>query len=72
MASLQASLRMQLRQDGSLAPAKLVSRINQHLHANTAPEKYATFCFALFDDQSGELTYTNAGHCCRCCFATAR
>ena len=61
MASLQASLRMQLRQDG-LAPSKLVARINQHLHANTAPEKYATFCFALFDDQSGELTYTNAGH----------
>jgi len=61
MASLQAALRMQLREPG-LSSSQLVGRINQHLHANTAPEKYATFYFSLFDDESGTLTYTNAGH----------
>jgi sigma-B regulation protein RsbU (phosphoserine phosphatase) len=32
------------------------------LHATTAPEKFATFCIALYDDDSGVITYTNAGH----------
>lgn len=41
---------------------KLVSNLNQQLYASTAPEKYATFCFCVFDDASGQLTYTNAGH----------
>jgi sigma-B regulation protein RsbU (phosphoserine phosphatase) len=40
----------------------VVSRINQQLHADTSPEKFATFFFALYDDESGLLTYTNAGH----------
>ena len=52
---------MQLREPG-LSSSQLVGRINQHLHANTAPEKYATFYFSLFDDELGTLTYTNAGH----------
>jgi sigma-B regulation protein RsbU (phosphoserine phosphatase) len=61
MASLQASLRMQVREP-SLTSSRLVGRINQHLHSNTAPEKYATFYFSLFDEEAGTLTYTNAGH----------
>jgi sigma-B regulation protein RsbU (phosphoserine phosphatase) len=61
MASLQACLRMQVREDG-VQPARLVARINQHLHANTAPEKYATFCFGVYDDHTGNFIYTNAGH----------
>ena len=32
------------------------------LFANTAPEKYATFFFGIYDDESRTLTYTNAGH----------
>ncbi|HZO57195.1 MAG TPA: PP2C family protein-serine/threonine phosphatase, partial [Bryobacteraceae bacterium] len=42
--------------------SQLVDRINRQLHANTAPEKYATFFFAVFDPRSSLLTYTNAGH----------
>lgn len=42
--------------------ADLVSQLNKQVYANTAPEKYATFCFGLYDDESRVLSYTNAGH----------
>ncbi len=45
-----------------VSTAKLVSNLNQQLYASTAPEKYATFFFSVYDDETGELTYTNAGH----------
>ncbi len=67
MASLQACIRMQvqgLRSEPTRAActASLVSHINQQLHASTAPEKFATFFLAIYDDVTSELTYTNAGH----------
>ncbi|MDQ6701077.1 MAG: SpoIIE family protein phosphatase [Acidobacteriota bacterium] len=40
----------------------IVSQLNKQLYANTAPEKYATFCFALYDEERKSLSYTNAGH----------
>jgi sigma-B regulation protein RsbU (phosphoserine phosphatase) len=40
----------------------MVSTLNRQLYATTAPEKYATFYFALYDEHHGTLTYTNAGH----------
>ena len=45
-----------------LSTSKLVAQLNQQLYAHTSPEKYATFYFGVFDDESGLLTYTNAGH----------
>ena len=45
-----------------LSTAQMVSDLNQQLYATTSPEKYATFCFALYDETSGTVTYTNAGH----------
>jgi sigma-B regulation protein RsbU (phosphoserine phosphatase) len=42
--------------------AFLVSNLNRQLYANTAPEKYATFYFAMYDEVLHALTYTNAGH----------
>ena len=42
--------------------AKLVATLNRQLYATTALEKYASFYFALWDEASGSLTYTNAGH----------
>jgi phosphoserine phosphatase RsbU/P len=73
MATLQAALRAQLSQYQptrenectdlpELDTAYLVSQLNQQLYAHTSPEKYATFFFALFDQKSRSLTYTNAGH----------
>ncbi len=75
MATVQSSMRAQLRAGRELAAAagnggsvstistaSLVSRLNQQLYAFTPPEKFATFYFALFDEPTGLLTYTNAGH----------
>jgi sigma-B regulation protein RsbU (phosphoserine phosphatase) len=73
MATLQAALRAQLMQyqptkedECSGGPemdvSNLISRLNQQIFATTSPEKYATFFFALFDESSRTLTYTNAGH----------
>jgi sigma-B regulation protein RsbU (phosphoserine phosphatase) len=75
MASIQSAMRMELRSSLELAApsyatangfklstARLVSELNQQLHATTSAEKFATFCIALYDDETGMLTYTNAGH----------
>jgi phosphoserine phosphatase RsbU/P len=64
MASVQSSLHAQLTigKNGGISTATLVSRLNRQLYENTPPEKYATFYCGLYDDQSGLLTYTNAGH----------
>jgi len=75
MATVQSSMRTQLRACQAVAAgagnggtsagfsaADLVSRLNQQLFAFTAPEKYATFFFSVYDDATGLLTYTNAGH----------
>jgi phosphoserine phosphatase RsbU/P len=72
MAAIQSNMRTQLagtnsaatngsRPDG-LSTASLVAALNRQLYANTAPEKYATFYFALYDDLDHLVTYTNAGH----------
>jgi len=75
MATVQASLRTQIRAclDSAgaagagaaydLVPtARLVSQLNQQLYAYTQPEKFATLYFGIYDEQTGVLTYTNAGH----------
>jgi sigma-B regulation protein RsbU (phosphoserine phosphatase) len=64
MATVQSSLRTQLRNAHGtpLSTSALVAQLNQQLFAYTSPEKYATFYFGLYDDSSGLLTYTNAGH----------
>jgi phosphoserine phosphatase RsbU/P len=73
MATLQAALRAQLagrapmhENECSSVPeincSALVTQLNRQLYATTAPEKYATFFFALWDEASRTLTYTNAGH----------
>ena len=69
MASLQSALHAQLRhapQDGSadqrLSTATLMSQLSEQLYENTPPEKYATFFCATYDDRTGSLLYTNAGH----------
>ena len=45
-----------------LSTAELVSQLNKQVYANTSAEKYATFFFGLYDDETRMLTYTNAGH----------
>ncbi len=73
MATLQAALRAQITtyQPGhdngcaslpQVSAATLVSHLNTQIYAHTSPEKYATFFFAVFDEKTQTLRYTNAGH----------
>ncbi len=71
MATVQSSFRTQIHAcleaagaaaAGNVSTSKLVSQLNQHLHLHSAPEKYSTFFFGVYDDSTGILTYTNAGH----------
>lgn len=61
MASLQARVQ-------SLAPRygdrvePLVAEVNRLLYASTAPDKYATLFYSVFDEEAGRLTFVNAGH----------
>jgi sigma-B regulation protein RsbU (phosphoserine phosphatase) len=61
MATIQAAMRMGLREP-AVSTARMVSELNQQLHATTSPEKYATFFFAIYDQATSLMTYTNAGH----------
>ena len=66
MATIQSTMRTQLGANGAsarqLSTAKLVATLNRQLYANTSLEKYATFYFALYHEDTHSLTYTNAGH----------
>ncbi len=74
MATIQAGMRMELREVRELAApgahvahsgistARVVSELNQQLHATTPVEKFATLCFGVYDHHASTLTYTNAGH----------
>lgn len=77
MASIQSTIRAQLRPylppargvkdtwtppQEELSTAVLVSRLNQQIHQFTSASKYATFFCGCYDDRTGELRYTNAGH----------
>jgi sigma-B regulation protein RsbU (phosphoserine phosphatase) len=75
MAAIQSTMRTQLtaaapmaaaagngRQPQPLDTSRLVSQLNKQLYANTSAEKYATFCFGVYDEARSVLKYTNAGH----------
>jgi phosphoserine phosphatase RsbU/P len=73
MASIQSSLRAQLTlhgslpsgaqsRDGTISPAQLVAMMNLQLYESTTPEKFASFFLGIYDEFSGRLIYTNAGH----------
>jgi phosphoserine phosphatase RsbU/P len=66
MANVQSALRAQIRHSHELGQAcstsAIVSQLNKHLHAHTTAEKYATFYFGVYDETTGILTSTNAGH----------
>jgi sigma-B regulation protein RsbU (phosphoserine phosphatase) len=66
MATLQAALRSQVAHAEAtqtrMNSAEVITQLNRQIWEHTAPEKYATFFFALFDQPSQTLSYTNAGH----------
>ena len=67
MASIQSSLQAQIMMAGNssatgLSPAEIVGHLNEQLHRTTTAERFATFFCSVYDDDTGELRYTNAGH----------
>ena len=64
MASLQAALRSQAMFDGRgpCSTAEIVTRLNKHLFSSTAPDRFATLFYGVYDAQTHRLEYTNAGH----------
>jgi sigma-B regulation protein RsbU (phosphoserine phosphatase) len=48
--------------DGKGGTAELVEKLNRHLFRNTSDDRYATFFYAVYDEEAHTLTYTNAGH----------
>jgi sigma-B regulation protein RsbU (phosphoserine phosphatase) len=63
MASLQSSLRTQLQAVPDIpSSSAIVARVNRHLCASTTPNKFASFCLGLYDEDAHALLYTNAGH----------
>jgi sigma-B regulation protein RsbU (phosphoserine phosphatase) len=65
MAAIQSIMRTHVNhsdEHGCLSTARVVSLLNRQLYASTSPEKYATFFFGIYDEETRELSYTNAGH----------
>ncbi len=62
MASIQSIMRTLLAGPVHPSTSAVVAQLNRQLYASTAPEKYATFFFGIYDEESRTLTYTNAGH----------
>jgi sigma-B regulation protein RsbU (phosphoserine phosphatase) len=71
MANVQAALRSDVLryrngQPGShyeqIDTAEIVSHLNLHLFRNTSDERYATCFFGVYDSETRQLHYTNAGH----------
>lgn len=58
--SLQAALRAHC--DNSDSPGLILKRVNQHLHASTDPQHFATLFLAFFDPRSRRLRYSSGGH----------
>lgn len=62
MASIQSIMRTQLASGAGHSTSKVVAQLNKQLYANTSAEKYATFFFGIYNEETRKLTYTNAGH----------
>ena len=65
------SMRTSLRcwapaEDLSDAVARVVAEANRQLCAGTAPEKFATLFFGIYDEPTRALHYCNADTCRRC------
>lgn len=61
MASLRASLRS-IAEDHSNDLARLMTKLNRQVYQASAANRYATFFFAVFEEDSHVLRYINAGH----------
>lgn len=61
-ALLMSNLQATVRNLAGLQPAELTARVNRFIRNNTAPDRFITFFYAVFNAATRELVYTNAGH----------
>lgn len=59
MASVHSAVRSLA---GTLAPGRLLERLNRQLLDSTQPHRYVTLFYAELDPASGALAYVNGGH----------
>jgi sigma-B regulation protein RsbU (phosphoserine phosphatase) len=59
MTTLQASFRAEAVKSAS--PAAVVTALNTSLYERSDPEKFATLFYAIYEDASGIVNYSNAG-----------
>ncbi len=71
MANVQAALRSDVLRYRNGQPgthhepidtSEIISHLNLHLFRNTSDERYATCFFGVYDAETRQLHYTNAGH----------
>lgn len=60
MSNLQATVRSLAEQN--LAPSEMAARVNRIISENTAPDRFITFFYAVFDARTRRMSYTNAAH----------
>jgi phosphoserine phosphatase RsbU/P len=60
MANLQATFRAFASEPAS--PGSVVTKLNEVICNNIAPDKFVTFCYCLIDATERSLTYASAGH----------
>jgi phosphoserine phosphatase RsbU/P len=60
MANIQASFRAFALEP--ISPGIVVTRLNEVICNNIAPDKFVTFCYCLIDASRRTLTYASAGH----------
>jgi sigma-B regulation protein RsbU (phosphoserine phosphatase) len=60
MANLQACFRSQ-EPHALLQPAHVLETVNRHFFDSTAPERFATLFFGIYDDRTRALRYVNCG-----------
>lgn len=59
MTTLEASVRIEALK--SKSPAEILRTLSKSLYERSDPEKFATFFYAIYDDENGILHYSNAG-----------
>ena len=60
MSNLQAAVRSSAAL--KLDPAELTARVNRLIGENTAPDRFITFFYGIFDAKARRFLYANAGH----------
>ena len=67
MATTSGMLRAVSQALNSSSPSEVLTRVNEALCSNIAPNMFVTCFYAILEPETGHLTYANAGHNLPCC-----